>query len=205
MRGRPGLFVRGEIRDPARYHAGMPRLFVAIDLPEALKVRLSGLCCGLPGVRWERDAQFHLTLHFVGEVEGPVARRVTEALHGVRCDPFELSLQGVGHFPPRGAPRILWAGVAASDELVQLHDQVERVLRRAGLPGEERRFFPHVSLGRLSGVPLGRVLGWMEQHLAFLSEPFGVSDVVLFRSRLGAGGAQYSVQSAYPLFARRSS
>ena len=182
---------------------GVTRLFVAIELPDEVKDQLEPLCHGVPGARWTRDRQFHLTLRFLGEVEGPVARAVEEALHGVRSDPFELQLAGVGHFPPRGEPRVLWAGVDRSAELLEVHRQVERVVRRAGLPPEERKFAPHVSLARLHAAPLPRVLGFLREHAALRSEPFVVDGLQLFRSVLGHDGAQHVLEASYPLFPGR--
>src|SRR5262249_55470664 len=150
---------------------------------------LASLCNGLPGAHWVRDRQFHLTLRFLGEVEGPVARAASDALNGVRADPFELSLQGVGLFPPRGPPRVLWAGIEPSEELLELQRQVERILRRAGLPPESRKFAPHVTLARLTGAPLPRLLAFVREHATLRSEPFPVTDVSLYSSVTSSEGA----------------
>ena len=179
----------------------MPRLFVAIDLPEPVKDRLDPLCRGVPGARWVRDRQFHLTLRFLGEVEGPVFASVSEALRLVHLPPFELGVHGVGHFPPRGRPRVLWAGVAHGPGLLEAQRQVERVLRRAGLPPAERNFAPHVTLARLNGAPLPRVVGWLEDHAALATEAFRVERFELFSSVPGREGSQHVVEETYPLFA----
>jgi RNA 2',3'-cyclic 3'-phosphodiesterase len=178
-------------------------MFVAIDLPDEVKDLLEPLCHGVPGARWMRDRQFHLTLRFLGEVEGPVARAITESLHAVRSDPFELALAGTGHFPPRGDPRVLWAGVSRSPELLELHRQVEKVMRRAGLPPEARKFAAHVTLARLHAAPLPRVLEWLREHATLRSEPFLVDGLQLFRSVLGHDGAQHVLEASYPLFPGR--
>ena len=179
----------------------MTRLFVAIDLPAPAKDQLDALCHGIPGARWVRDRQFHLTLRFLGEVEGPVFRSVSEALRSVHLPPFELALKGTGHFPPRGKPRVLWAGVAHGPGLLEAHRQVERVLRRAGLPPEDRKFAPHVTLARLNGTPLPRILEWLRGSAGLRSEPFRVERFELFSSVLGREGSQHVVEESYPLFA----
>lgn len=177
----------------------MPRLFVAIDLPGPVKDQLERLCHGVPHARWTRDRQFHLTLRFLGEVEGPVAASVREALRGVRLERFELAVQGVGHFPPRGAPRVLWAGVAHGPGLLEAHRQVERLVRRSGLPPEERKFAPHVTLARLDRAPLARVLEWLRGHALLRSDPFTVDSLRLYRSVPGREGSQHVVEESYPL------
>jgi len=178
----------------------MVRLFVAIDLPEEVKQRLEGLCSGVPGARWVRDRQFHLTLRFVGEVDGPGFRALAEALHAVRGNPFELSLRGVGHFPPRGAPRVLWAGVDGHEAVHELHRRVERIVRRCGHPPEPRKFMPHITLARLRGAPEARVLSFLREHIALQTEPFVVDSVQLFRSTLAGEGSIHTVEDSYPLF-----
>ncbi len=181
----------------------MPRLFVAVDVPDEEKDRLQAVSVGLPGASWVRDRQFHVTLSFLGEVDGPGLRAVSEALHGVRGEPFELTLRGVGHFPPRGEPRVLWAGLEPSPELNDLHRRVHSVLKRAGHGHEERNFAPHVTLARLNHAPLPRLLEWMTEHMPLQGEPFLVSEVLLYSSVLSSGGAQHRLLAPYPLFAAR--
>jgi RNA 2',3'-cyclic 3'-phosphodiesterase len=185
----------------------MPRLFVAVDIPEEHKSGLETLCSGLPGARWVRERQFHVTLQFIGDTDGPTAVAAAEALNGVRSDPFELQLAGLGHFPPRGEPRVLWAGVQDSPELMDLHRQVEKVLKRAGIPPEERKYAPHVTLAKLSGTPLPRLLEYIREHPRlrgeWCTEPFPVIDFQLFQSTLSSAGAQHRVEASYPLFAAR--
>ena len=83
----------------------MPRLFVAIDLSDAVKRSLEPLARGLGDVRWMTEDQLHLTLRFIGEVDNGGANEVADALSLVPGVPFELRLKGIGHFPPRGEPR----------------------------------------------------------------------------------------------------
>ena len=182
----------------------MTRLFVAIDLPDAVKERLDTVAVGLPGARWVRDRQYHLTLRFLDEVEGPQEDSVAEALRQVRCAPFSLRLRSTGHFPPRGMPRVLWAGVERTPALDELHRQVEKLVRRAGLPPEDRKFAPHVTLARLSGTPLPRVLAWLSEHAGLRTEAFPVERFDLFSSVLSGEGALHTVEESYPLSALRT-
>jgi 2'-5' RNA ligase len=58
----------------------MPRLFVALTMPEEVADQLDRLCVGLPGIRWADPGQFHLTLRFIGEVENGTFYEIGEAL-----------------------------------------------------------------------------------------------------------------------------
>jgi len=175
------------------------RLFVAIDLPEPVKDLLELLRRGIPRARWTKDRQYHLTLRFLGEVEGPAVQLVHEVLRGVRCAPFELRLAGTGHFPPRGSPRVLWAGVRPEPRLDELQRRVEKAVRRAGQAGEERRFAAHVSLARLDDAPLPRVVDFLRDHAGFSAEPFAVERFHLYSSVLGREGSLHTVLESFPL------
>ena len=89
------------------------------------------MCVGLPGARWSDPEQYHLTLRFMGEVDGLVYDQVAEALAEVTFEPFDIQLEGFGCFPPRGQPKVLWAGVNPKQPLIDLRRRVERVMRSA--------------------------------------------------------------------------
>ena len=177
----------------------MPRLFVAVDLPETVRERLVDLCGGVPGARWVPPEQFHLTLSFLGDVDGGLGKDVEEALATVSAPAFELILRGVGHFPPRGEPRVLWVGFRASEPLMALQRVVERVLAQAGCELERRKFHPHVTLARLKEAPARRVVEWLGTFGGFESASFQVSEVLLYSSLLGHAGATHRVERTYPL------
>ena len=179
----------------------MYRLFVAIDLPSDVKERLRPLCGGLPGARWVDGDQLHLTLRFIGEVDGGVLRDVREQLGTVRSAPFSLVLQGVGHFPPRGQPRVVWVGLEKSGPLGVLHGRVESALADAGLERDGRKFSPHITLARLKETPASRVGRYLEEFGLFRTDPFTVDAFILYSSTLTRHGAVHTPEATYPLIA----
>ena len=108
----------------------MLRLFVALDLPEPVRARLAMLQGGIPGARWIKPENFHVTLRFVGEVDDPVASDLDAALGRIAAPPFRLALQGVGHFGTERRPEALWAGVERVEALQFLRDKVDRPFGR---------------------------------------------------------------------------
>lgn len=174
------------------------RLFVAIDLAEDAKERLQTICHGLPGGRWLHADQLHLTLRFIGEVDGVVAQDIREALAGVEVQPFRLQLDGVGCFPPRGRPRIVWVGVAANPDLLHLQKKIESVLvREAGLRPEKRKYAPHITLARLRNTPAARVGRFLEEYGLFSCPSFLVDTFSLYSSFLGKKGAIHTLEESY--------
>lgn len=183
----------------------MPRIFVGIDLPEEIDQHLDLLCGGVPGARWEGKDKFHLTLCFVGDVDGGVAARVGDALADVEHAPFELTLAGVGFFPPRGQPRSLWAALEDSKPVEELHRRIERALAKlpshvaAALEADSRKFAAHVTLGRLRDAAEDRVAAFLAHHSLFRSATFEVRAFQLFSSIKTPTGSKYRIERAYPL------
>lgn len=178
----------------------MPRLFVAIDLPPELKNRISELCAfGLPGVGWVEATQLHLSLRFIGEVDGQEAVRIQTCLLKVQQASFQLVVKGVGTFPQGKTPRVIWAGIEKNDSLVQLRNKIEHQLNAIGIPGEKRKFHPHVTLGRVKTKKIKRMGDYLAHYDMFRAEPFGVEGFTLFSSLLTPAGAKYTKEAEYSL------
>ena len=109
------------------------RLFVAIALPDRQRARLESLANGLPGARWLPPENLHLSLRFLGELDGALAADVDEALSVLRMPAFQLALKGVSHFGEGRKIRTLWAGVEPEPALVRLRVKVEQAVIRAGV------------------------------------------------------------------------
>jgi len=83
------------------------RLFTAIDIPKALHPNIAALRdTSLSGARWTNPHQWHITLHFIGETQHDAA--IESALQSVQIADFTFRLCGVGTFPEKGKPRVLW-------------------------------------------------------------------------------------------------
>jgi RNA 2',3'-cyclic 3'-phosphodiesterase len=175
------------------------RLFVAIELPEPVRLTLSALQAGLPGARWVEPENMHLTVRFIGDVDGGVAEDVAEALSLVAQPRFRLSLAGIGQFSTGERARTLWVGVDRSSELTQLHGSVSGALRRAGVAPEGRKFTPHVSLARLRDTSVDQVHLYIARHNLFRVAPFAVERFTLFSSFLSRNGAIYTPEVDYAL------
>jgi len=177
----------------------MHRLFVAIDLPAQTKKELGAICFGLPGARWVPEDQLHLTLRFIGEVDGGLCKDIQELLATVTMEPFTIRLQGVGHFPPRKRPRVLWVGIEANDVLMRLRGRIESILVRSGLEPEGRKYSPHITIARLQDTPLVKAGNFLAANGLFATTPFTVQDFLLYSSKLTPKGAIHTVLASYPL------
>lgn len=176
----------------------MYRLFTAVDLPPAVARSLAAMGFGLPGARWVAADQLHLTLRFIGEVDGGLCREIGEALAEVNFAPFAMGLQGFGCFPPRGPARILWVGVEPAEPVAALYRKVENVLVRQGLvEPEKRKFAPHVTVARLDRVPSRRLGNFLAGNNLYRSETFTVDRFHLYSSQLTPKGPIHTLEASY--------
>lgn len=177
----------------------MIRLFVGLALPEDVRERVAVLNGGVPGARWEPPENLHLTLRFIGEVEVGLAHDIDDQLARLRMPGFAMSLGTVDHFGAAQKARMLYVGVERNEMLMRLQTKVENAVQRAGLPPEQRKFIPHVTLARLRESPAFRVQAFREAHNLFRAGPFPVSEFALYSSHPGKGHSVYREEATYPL------
>ncbi len=177
----------------------MPRLFVALEIPGPVRERLALVQGGVPGARWVRPENLHLSLRFIGEVDEHAAADLDAQLGRITASGFDLRIADVGSFGPDRSPTTLWAGVARCDALQHLRDKVDRAVVAAGLTADDRKFKPHVTLARLKNGRRDRVHRWLSDNAFLANAPFPVDRFVLFRSHLNRDGASYEALAEYPL------
>jgi 2'-5' RNA ligase len=174
------------------------RLFVALPIPDSVARQLMLLQGGVPGARWQAREQLHLTLRFVGEVDGSDARALDDALAGIDAPAFDLQLHSVGQFGNK-QPHALWAAARRNDLLEHLQRKVDNAIRRVGQPQDAHKFMPHVTLARLRHPDMDKLREWLIEHALFTSDVFDVNAFCLYSSKLTSDGSIYRVEQEYPL------
>lgn len=180
----------------------MIRLFIAIPIDTDIRKKLSNLGGTIPGASPVPEEQVHLTLRFIGEVESNLFHDVKERLHELKSDPLDLCIQGSGHFPPRGNPRVIWAGVKPAGDVIILRNRVNTILSRCGIAPEHRKFYAHITLARLTNSPPERVADFLAGNALLQSPSFTVDRVNLYSSKLTPDGAIHRIEGSYPLAGR---
>lgn len=176
------------------------RLFLAVPLPAEVRPALAPLAAGLPGARWVRPEQLHLTLRFLGDTPPDLQRALVARLAAAGPWPRpQLGLQGPGVFPRTGPPRSLWLGVARTPELASLQARVEALVVDLGFPPEPRPFQPHLTLARLRGAPRGEVQAYLARHRGFRLGPLAVPAFGLYASRTLPEGSVHTLEAAFSL------
>lgn len=186
---------------------GTLRVFCAVELPFEIRAAAAAQAARLrrdfPEARasWARPESLHITLKFVGEIEaarvGDLSRAAGAAAGG--AEPFRLTIEESGTFPPRGAARVLWLGVKdAAGQLARLQRRLEQECEAAGFPGEARAFKPHLTLARIRAPQGAHALSESHRRTPFGPQHFDVTELLVIRSELGPGGSRYTPLSRHP-------
>jgi 2'-5' RNA ligase len=176
------------------------RTFIAISLPDEVRAALGRVNAALVAqtppraVRWVKPELVHVTLRFLGDTAVTLLPAIAAELDRVTVQhqPFHLIISGLGCFPNRKRPRVIWAGLQGDlDQAGALAAAVNGVLLSLGWEMEKRPFRPHLTLGRVNDSRLVRGINW---EMAIEEMVVPVTAVHLIESRLRPSGPAYSVR-----------
>lgn len=189
------------------------RSFLAILLPADAKKIIHQVSSGLRqlpvDVKWVEEENYHLTLKFFGSLTTDEIQRVHDTLNRLtpQMEQFTLSYGGGGVFPNLKQPRVIWVGLTGEvEKLSRLHAKIEEKLFTAGFPKEEKKFRPHLTIGRFrSDSNLDLFIKFLKenplpQHLGNIS----VQEFHLMKSTLAREGPHYASLAVYPLHKKES-
>ena len=180
----------------------MPRVFVAIPLPDETRDRLVAVQPpAIPGIRILGREELHLTLHFLGEVAAQDFDTMRTALATVRVNAFTVAINGIGKFQQEGRPQVLWAGVEANAALIALHRSIGAALADAiGFQPEDRPYSPHITLARINQPVAPEIIeGYLERNGGFGIPSVLVDRFVLYSSNFGENVPHYQEEAVFPL------
>jgi 2'-5' RNA ligase len=195
------------------------RLFVALDLDEAIRERIGGFVSELrtlaPNLRWVSTESLHITLKFIGEQPESKVSAIEAVMAKVSASSMRISFCGCGFFPAPKSARVFWIGVEAGVELTQLAKHIEETLAPLGIEKEKRGFSPHLTLARGgggSGAPGRQQTDRPNQDFVAIQKrlagmptlEFGtmtVREFLLYRSQLSSQGSRYTKIARFALSA----
>jgi 2'-5' RNA ligase len=167
----------------------MKRLFVAIDLPESRRQLLAALDPHIRGARWTNPEQMHLTLGFFGDVPDDIGIVLREKLSAIEFGAFFLPVAGVGTFPAKGAPKIIWIGVGqAHPHLFQIHKRVQEAALIAGLEPDLRPWHPHITIARCRDVSAQSLQNFLKSNAELDTGMIRIEAFHLYSSKLSPAG-----------------
>jgi 2'-5' RNA ligase len=175
-------------------------LFLAVDIDRATREQIGRISAGLrktleryTRASWVHPDRMHLTLQFFGSADAALEKRMRDALARPVAEPaFNVLFDGLGLFPERGSPRVLWLGVgdgvAALGRLREAF--VVRDSRRGFARHAEESFSPHLTLARLRDrVPRAEIAETVDIRAS--AGPSRIDRVTLYESRLSSAGPTY--------------
>ncbi len=181
------------------------RQFVAIEVPGAWRAEGARVQQALPAsvrphIRLIDTANMHVTLRFIGEVDGAALPTLHDAFgHALPPVHLDLSLNRIGTFGAPAGTSVVWLGVGGDLEGLRVLAQRAggAVATALGTPPEERPYSPHITLGRVrrqvSSLERQEIVGATQAVAPPAGLPFTARDAVLIRSRLGPRGSRYEV------------
>lgn len=177
----------------------MIRTFICIELPSNLKTKLEKITEELKKeskakISWVKASNLHLTLRFLGDITKDQISIIKSCVEQAsqNTNSFTITASGLGTFPNSGRPRVFWVGINdTSKNLLSLQKRVEQELVKAGFGASDHPFSPHLTLGR---VKEGNAQELAEKLSIIKFEPlnFDVSELIVMRSDLRAGGSIYT-------------
>ncbi len=174
------------------------RAFLSIDIEErALLSRILQIQQKLnpQGAKMKlvEPDNIHFTIRFFGDT--PIARidQIQDCLKQIKITPFEINIVGVGAFPNRRKPRVIWIGVTDNSQLiVDLKSRVDNLLIESGYQAEKEKFTPHATIARVRTIKDSSQIVRNLEELA--SESVGimtVESISMKKSTLTSSGPIY--------------
>ncbi|WP_456400818.1 RNA 2',3'-cyclic phosphodiesterase [Mesoaciditoga sp.] len=172
------------------------RTFMAIKAPEEVSKEISKVQKvlkyeGYHG-SWPSASNIHMTLFFFGDISYEKVEKISRIMDEVSksVSSFQLKVDKVGFFPSHGLPRVVWLGCDEGEEIKGLYEKMRNYLKNAGFDFENR-FTPHITVGRIKGVPKM----WKKKisEITFKEVNFRCDAVDLYHSKLTPQGAIYTL------------
>ena len=183
------------------------RLFISIDLPDALTDAVADVQEPIreaKGLTLVTPEQAHVTLKFLGDVDEDrvpaIEEAVETALDATDVGPFETTVAGLGVFPSMDYISVVWAGVDdGADEMIRLHEAIERETTALGFDPEDHEFTPHITLGRLKDARGKEIVQRVVREEQPTLGQFRVEQVRLTESTLTPDGPKYETVARFSL------
>jgi len=183
------------------------RSFIAIQISDLLIEYVSTIKEKLeavsPDVKWVEHDNYHITLKYLGDVNTRQINSIKEQLTivGDNCPQFRLQLKGLGFFPSKTRPRVVWLGIQGEiDKAYFLADRIDAYLAPLGFEPEQKRSF-HLTMGRIRSDArinqMMEVASTMQDNIKDYS--FMVKNFKLMESQLSVAGPTYTVIKSFPL------
>ena len=180
------------------------RIFIAINLPKDTKQKIALFSQNLKRfnwpVKWVELENFDITLNFLGDLTPKEVEKVCLILEKTTKNyhPFDLKIERLNVFPNLAHVRTVIFEVEKNDELMKLQQELSSRLKVNEFRVEERKFTPHITLGRVKRKRL-RLDENLLNNLSVPQSVFTVQNIEIMKSELFPEGPKYSIVKSYKL------
>ena len=185
------------------------RAFIAVEIDDQAKQKILELISDLKksnaDAKWITENQMHLTLKFLGNIDGVKVQEISNAISDIsnNFSSFTINLSKIGAFPSMNHPRVIWLGVdKGAESLIKLDTEAGNSMERIGIAKEGRAFKPHLTLARIKSSKniLDLIKLIKKKEMDFDSgNDIKINKLVLFKSTLNPKGAIYTPLATYLL------
>jgi len=187
------------------------RLFVAIDFPQDMLLRIEQIVSYFktktppPALKWVETKHMHLTIKFIGEIGEDKLEPIEESLVNTLAGQshFDIEVGGLGMYPHKDNPRVIWLGITGGEPLIRMHSQLDQHLASLDVKREGRSFSPHLTIARVRRHADQATVKSIGQTLSLFNvDPLGtvtIDRVQLYQSVLTPSGPIYTSLLSIPL------
>jgi 2'-5' RNA ligase len=189
----------------------MLRSFIAVDFPSEIIQKIEEIIKFFKtqtpekALKWVSTNNLHLTLKFLGEIpEGrldQIKTILSESL--INRSTFTIGIKGLGMYPNKRNPRVIWLGITNEDSLIDLHKSLDQALQTADIEPEKRKYSPHLTIARVRrGTNQDTIKNIGDTLSQFKVDSLGnipVEEIILYQSELTPKGPIYTPLMSKPL------
>jgi 2'-5' RNA ligase len=129
------------------------RLFIGLALGSRIKDAVYGVSLQIRPMYegdFTKKENLHLTLKFLGEVQGSLLPTIRLGLHAAVTEQpaFSMTAARLGSFKGKNGDKTLWLGIDESAGLLNLFELLESALSVSGFAAETRPLREHITLAR---------------------------------------------------------
>jgi 2'-5' RNA ligase len=128
----------------------LTRVFICVEFPDEVIKEIARVQEVLENQKFHGKMteleNLHLTLKFLGEIDGKKIEKVKEKLKKIELKAFEAHLGEIGTFSFKENPKIVWCKICGK-EVWELQEAVDNSL--AGIFLKEERFMSHLTIARI--------------------------------------------------------
>lgn len=171
----------------------LTRAFICIQFPEEIVKEITRVQEALSGVKFTGKMteleNLHLTLKFLGEIDGEKLNKVREKLRGIEFNEFEAKLWNSGAFSIHGNPRIAWVKIGGKG-IFELQKKIDDTLSELFKP--EERFMSHLTIARIKYVKDKLRFKEFVSKIGVKKLKFKVNKFIFMKSELKPMGPVYT-------------